>query len=194
MKNFTKPNNFSTKNLFHVITMIQIHHEVIIIPRICVDVDDELYVTLYSKYGNVNKLILSALQQLASTTSTTYSVLADIQRLQQLCDIIFSIERQVFRIISSLATRAQMSKAEIPTPFREIIDTTLALRIQILYDMLKRLQKLRIPPVYRRKISELMDKCRWLLIELRYQKKKDREYSDYTATEVEEDVESSENV
>ena len=79
--------------------MIQImNYGVVIIPRVCVSIDDQLYVTLYQKYGDIEKLILSALQQLASTTSTTYSVLADIQRLQQLCDTIFSIERQVFRI------------------------------------------------------------------------------------------------
>jgi len=143
--------------------------------RVTVDIDRNLFVILTQRYGDVEELILNALRQLANADDTnTYTVIQDIMRLHELNETIFQIERQALRIVSALAERDRMQ--EIPSPFKEIIDTTLALRVQILYDMLKRLRKLKIPPTYRSKVNELIKKCRFFLIEWRSQRRKDFDY------------------
>lgn len=153
--------------------------------RVTLDLDEETYKLIYEKFGNVQQTLQKAALQLASSSSggSTWEIMAEIDRLMELNEKIFQIERQCFRIASAIAERKRLMDSRIPEPFRRVVDDTLAMRIQILYDMIKKLRKINVPLNYKKILKELQDDTYMFLREWRKRRRRDEIEDSYEARE-----------
>lgn len=153
--------------------------------RVSLDIDEEVYKLIYEKFGNVQQVLQKAALQLAAASSSgsTWEILAEVDKLMELNEKIFQIERQAFRIASAIAERKRLIDSGVPTPFRRIVDDTLAMRVQILYDMIKKLRKIKVPLNYKKILKELQDDTYMFLREWRKRRRRDEIEDNWEARE-----------